>query len=70
MVWFQVYEVNRCGRATGYKVMKGRQQVGTLEYRDPCWEGGGEGKDAGGAVNGIGGGGQGRDLRQPASRLS
>ena len=39
MVWFQVYEVNRCGRATGYKVMKGRQQVGTLEYRDPCWIG-------------------------------
>lgn len=39
MVWFQIYEVNACGRATGYKVMKGRQQVGTLEYRDRCWIG-------------------------------
>lgn len=39
VVWFQIYEVNACGRATGYKVMKGRQQVGTLEYRDRCWIG-------------------------------
>ena len=39
VVWFQIYEVNSCGRATGYKVMKGRQQVGTLEYRDRCWIG-------------------------------
>lgn len=38
-VTFEVYEFNSKGEVTGFKVFRGKEQIGTLEYRENNWIG-------------------------------